>query len=121
LTFDDLEPVLIDLCDNETFILVDALDECASPSEVVAILERMRKGATKVRTLVTSRDEVDIQDLMVLYDTPRVQLEHHTDDISWDIRYYIDERLQREPKLHWFSSCTKYQVAEKLNQGSAGM
>lgn len=121
LSFEELEDALVNLSVNETFLLVDALDESKAPIEVVHVLERSRRRTTTIHTLVASRDERDIRELLMLATTSRVQLEDYRDDLSWDIRYYIDDRLQRDQKLQWLMSSVEYQIADKLNKGAAGM
>lgn len=86
LSFEELEDVLVNLSVNETFLIVDALDESMAPSEVVHVLERSRRRTTTIHTLVASRDERDIRELLMLATTSRVQLEDYRDDLSWDIR-----------------------------------
>ncbi|KAL8669025.1 MAG: hypothetical protein Q9168_006366 [Polycauliona sp. 1 TL-2023] len=85
---------------NETFILLDALDECGEMEELFEIISHIRSiGLQKSHMLLTSRRLPDIEEALrpLLSGTDGVRV--GGDPVNSDILIYINQRLQDDPKL----------------------
>jgi hypothetical protein len=85
---------------NETFIILDALDECNNSQELLQYLEKIfqwRLGTLHV--MVTSRPEEDIKDFFepLLDHDQRICIQ--TTLVNDDIRAYVQHRIQNDAKL----------------------
>lgn len=122
----DIAPVLPILADalislaqrSNILLLIDALDECRNSSEITNVLNSI-KQETGIKTFVTSRDESYIKNS--LGNCIRIRLETRGDEVSDDIRSYIQSRLDTEAKLQWLSSSFKENIRKTLLSKSGGM
>lgn len=78
-------------------ILVDALDECERQLDILKLFCRLGMQGDPLNLLLSSRDEVDIREM--LSDFPRMRLEAVSDCLDRDIYCYIDYRLDYNPEF----------------------
>ncbi|KAJ9268687.1 hypothetical protein DTO212C5_5294 [Paecilomyces variotii] len=100
-TFQELLQVLRELIQeyDEAFLILDALDECVNKQRLWEFLREIDGWDTgRLHLLITSRqdDEAEMQFKRLLFGA-KVVLQGTSVDI--DIRSYVKERLQSDPKL----------------------
>jgi hypothetical protein len=104
-------------CFTDTFIIIDALDEC---TEREALLELIGKVVSwrlpGLRILVTSRREQDLVDGLAMR-----ELDLSENDISDDIRLYVEARFEQDPKLRRWQPHVRAEIETKLLEGAKGM
>jgi hypothetical protein len=83
----------ITICFDNALIVVDALDECIkNRSYVVDLLRSLNvSGDNNIKTLFTSRREVDIEDLLLDYD--QVSIVARSSDLKLYVVSEIEERI----------------------------
>jgi Cdc6-like AAA superfamily ATPase len=109
---------------TDTYIVLDALDECEERDDLFKALEEMGSWKTaNIRLLCTSRDEKDIKDSIEL-----IPMAHHHIKLSAavtkdDIRTYIRERLRTDRTLRRWRGHPKVQeeIEISLVEKSDGM
>ena len=85
---------------EETYIILDALDECENRSKVLTDLEKIRTwNGVKCRILVTSRREKDIEDHLISSISEEQAVCIQGALIDADIWRYVRERLQTDRRL----------------------
>jgi hypothetical protein len=110
---------------NETFILLDALDECKELQELLIGIQEILKGNTqRLHILVTSRAEKDIKewfDPLTTGQKTSVSLESAL--VKDDIRIYIHERLQTDLKMERWPNMpeVREEIETKLMDKADGM
>ncbi|KAF8219797.1 hypothetical protein L208DRAFT_1216332, partial [Tricholoma matsutake] len=103
----------------ETFIIIDALDEC-SISQVAAWLKKLlTAGGGRLHVLVTSRDKPDITDQ--LSRIPQKQAVHLDGFTDADIKLYIDSSMKDSQQLALWSEEIQTNIRESLLAGAGGM
>jgi ankyrin repeat domain-containing protein 50 len=106
-----------------TFIILDALDECAAGrdrNELLDTIEKMiESSSVYLNILITSRKEKDIEDKLTRRLNTLVGLEETV--IDADIALHIQERLKNDEKLSIWDSSTKENVQDALIKGAHGM
>ncbi|KAM0194676.1 hypothetical protein ACHAPI_006972 [Fusarium lateritium] len=112
------EAIKILATSNKVWLLIDALDEARDFRSLAKTLTSLRTPESRIKTLVTSRNEVSIQ--RVLYDVQRVSLEHHITDIDTDIEQYVSARLSSDADLEWLSPNVQDLVTASLLAKSKG-
>ena len=104
----------------ETFIIVDALDECNEISQVTLWLKKLvTAGGGKLHVLITSRDRPDITNQFSR--VPQQQIIHLDDFTDPDIKLYIDLKMQEFEKLVLWNQETQTKIREHLLAGAGGM
>ena len=84
---------------GDTYIVLDALDECVEQDELLRDLEKFCSWeGVDLHVLVTSRREPDIEEALTLLCDSRNRISIH-ELVDVDIRTYIQDRLQFDPKL----------------------
>ena len=85
---------------GDTYIILDALDECAERDELLKDLEEIIswEGAN-VHLLTTSRRETDIEEALTPWSDTRNRISIQSELVNADIRTYIRDRLQIDPRL----------------------
>jgi hypothetical protein len=105
---------------RQTFIIVDALDECTEIEEFVDILTEMTSwNPIVVKVLITGRRERDIE-LALQPLSPRsicMQLAK----VNADIRTYIAYRITKEPRLKRWPDYARKEIEAFLIDGANGM
>jgi NACHT domain len=95
---------------DETFIILDALDECEERSRLLGIIEEMAGwGFKKSHVLVTSRREKDIEEVFEPLLNDKQMICCQSTLINSDIRIYVHERLQTDHSLKRWQNLPKVQ------------
>ncbi|KAF8239488.1 hypothetical protein L208DRAFT_54612 [Tricholoma matsutake] len=104
----------------ETFIIINALDECSEISQVAAWLKKLlTAGGRRLHVLVTSRDKPDITDQ--LSRIPQKQAVHLDDFTNADIKLYIDSSMKDSQQLALWSEDIQTNIRKSLLSGAGGM
>lgn len=119
---DQLERALRDILEGspETFIILDALDECVDRPELLNLIQECvdwKIGSLHV--LVTSRKERDIETALGPLCTGQISV--HDAQGNHDIELYIDERLKSDLKLKLWPVKIREEINEKLKKDAHGM
>ena len=107
---------------SESYIILDALDECAEKEKeellgLIKEITRWERG--KPHILVTSRREKDIEDELEPLCTASFDLE--TAPVDADIQLHVCEELDRHRKLQKLPTDLKEEIKEKLTTQAHGM
>ena len=87
---------------GDTFLIIDALDECTQREELLDLLKRICSWKLpKVKILTTSRSEQDIEEVLRNLTTC---IGIQSAKLDADIRLYVDKRLASDPKLRKWSN-----------------
>ena len=85
---------------KETFVILDALDECKDRQELLAGIEEMVRWKTgKLHMLVTSRKENDIEEWLKPLSNEQGKICIQSALVNDDIRTYVHERIQTDRGL----------------------
>lgn len=108
----------------ETFIILDALDECVERKELLADIKEIAKWKLgKLHMLVTSRREIDIERSLgpLINDHDEVCIQD--DLVNDDIRAYVRQRLETDEELARWRSRPEVQdeIETKLMEKANGM
>jgi archaellum biogenesis ATPase FlaH len=98
---------------GEVIIVLDALDELPEGSERQAVLghlAELKKSATNVKTIVTSRSMPDIGDAVTSYGA--VSLPIDLAQVNEDIRLYVASQFRQAPRLQSWRSEMQRRVQE---------
>ncbi|TGO69528.1 hypothetical protein BOTNAR_0010g00270 [Botryotinia narcissicola] len=120
-TTDDLCEFVVELSRNfsTTSIVVDGLDEIAEDrAEVTRLLKSLNKPSGTIKTLLASRNEVDIR--IVLEDYPCVSIAAK----SGDLRLYVHSEIEKRTKLGKLrirDHNLKDHIVKVLTEGADGM
>ncbi|KAF7950301.1 hypothetical protein EAE96_007589 [Botrytis aclada] len=120
-TTDDFCEFIVELSRNfsTTSIVVDGLDEIAEDrAEVTTLLRSLNKPSGTIKTLLASRNEVDIRN--VLEDYPCVTIAAK----SGDLRLYVHSEIEKRTKLgklHIGDHNLKDHIVKVLTEGADGM
>ncbi|KAF7890788.1 uncharacterized protein EAF01_010597 [Botrytis porri] len=120
-TTDDFCEFIVELSRNftTTSIVVDGLDEMAEDrAEVTRLLESLDRPSETIKTLLASRNEVDIR--IVLEDYPRVSIAAK----SGDLRLYVHSEIEKRTKvgkLRIKDHNLKDHIVKVLTEGADGM
>jgi len=100
---------------DETFIILDALDECEKRQELLASIETIVEWKIeKLHILVTSRREKDIEEGLKPLISDQGMICIHSARVNDDIRAYVHERLQTDGTLkRWQKMPQAQQEIEK--------
>ncbi|KAH6704178.1 hypothetical protein BKA61DRAFT_660800 [Leptodontidium sp. MPI-SDFR-AT-0119] len=105
---------------EETFIILDALDECKEREELLLLLKNLTSwGAGKLHVLATSRRERDIEETLESLTTSEICLQSAL--VDHDIRTHLSERLQNDPKLKRWPANVRGEIKNTLMEGAQGM
>jgi hypothetical protein len=105
---------------EETFIILDALDECQERGELLELLEEINgSGTKKLHILVTSRRERDISEALEALHATEIVLDN--DVTSTDIHTHVAQQLQNDPKLRKWPVNIQEEIELALMKGAQGM
>jgi hypothetical protein len=79
------------------FLIIDALDECTERQELLSALSSIAAWRLGVHILVTSRREADIGEIINQIGPSKICIQSTL--VDNDIRMYVRERLNDDPKL----------------------
>ncbi len=119
---DALLQILREFIDSfeETYIIIDALDESSECEELMKTLEEIIGWeSTRLHILATSRQLPEIEETVKAYATDSVCLQDAT--ISNDIIILIRERLNSDKKLQKWPAVVKLEIETTLSEKAHGM
>jgi hypothetical protein len=110
----------ITTCFQNAFVIVDALDECVKDrSHVVDLLRSLNaSGDSNVKTLFTSRREVDIEDHLSEYE--QVSIAARSSDLKLYVASEIEQRIKKK-QLRLRDPALKEHIMKRLIEGAEGM
>lgn len=120
-TTEDICEFIVELSKNFTSVslVVDGLDEVAEGRAGVArLLRSLNRSSGTIRTLFASRNEIDIQNVLVDY--PSISIAAQSGDLRLYVYYEIQKRTDtrelciQDPKL-------KDHIIKVLTEGADGM
>ena len=109
---------------EDTYIVIDALDECAERDELLTDLEEIASWEdANLHVLATSRREKDIEDALTPLSNARNRISIQSALVNADIRTYIHDRLQTDRKLKRWQKHPKVQleIEDTLMRKADGM
>ena len=121
-TLGDLQNTLQTILDgfSSTFIILDALDECAEREKLLGWIQTVILGKDKIlglHLIVTSRPEEEIEDMFKSY--------HYLDLVeeseNHDLRAYLDYQLENDSDLQRWHFDTQEQIRSTLIKKTDGM
>ncbi|KAM6484754.1 hypothetical protein HDV62DRAFT_379133 [Trichoderma sp. SZMC 28011] len=124
---EELDSVLIDVIDlsEETFLIIDALDECDSEfvrGEAITFLATLLgKVKSKLHILITSRLEGDIETKISQVSVPTISVALHATDVDRDIRKHLRALMREEDLFKAWSHALKKRVIEHLVENADGV
>ncbi|MCJ1270793.1 hypothetical protein MMC22_010690 [Lobaria immixta] len=119
---DQLVTTLRDILEDslETYIILDALDECVDRQELLKLIQQFVDWKIEsLHVLVTSRKERDIETALDPLCTGQISV-HDAQD-NHDIEMYIDERLKSDSKLKMWPVKIREEINERLKSDAHGM
>ncbi|KFY91992.1 hypothetical protein V498_05197 [Pseudogymnoascus sp. VKM F-4517 (FW-2822)] len=117
-----LQQILLEF--PQSYLVLDALDECADRAELLSILEQIaRWQLEEMRVLVTSRKERDIESSLeeIVNEECIICLQHQV--VDKDIQTYVRQRLSNDKGLKkWQEDVEiRQEIETALMEGSCGM
>ena len=121
-TLDDLQKTLQRILDgfSSTFIILDALDECAEREKLLNWIQTfiLQKDLNlRVHLIVTSRPEQEIEEKFNFY----YSLDLAKESENNDLKSYLDYHLQNDSNLQKWNSDTQKQIKLALMEQADGM
>jgi len=107
---------------GEVIIVLDALDELPEGNErrdVLAYLAELKRGATNVKTIVSSRCVADIEEAMASYGA--VSLPIDLARVNEDIKLYVANQFSQAPRLQSWRAEMQRRVQETFQAKADGM
>jgi hypothetical protein len=102
----------------QTYILIDALDECSERLDAVNVLQRLIDSSNSMNLLITSRKEQDI--ISVLQPHMDVVLSIQNAKVNADVAIHARQCLDNDHAL-WRCNPIKSEVVKALVDGANGM
>jgi Cdc6-like AAA superfamily ATPase len=97
-------------------IVLDALDECTTKSDLMIWLSQLTRGATRhVQIIATSRKEHDIEIEFRKWLNESATIPLRQLDVDSDIGAYVKSRLQNDPQLQRWQETPELQDKIKTN------
>jgi hypothetical protein len=105
---------------QQTFIILDALDECKEREELLGLLENLIGWEVEnLHVVATSRRERDIEETLEPLATGQVYIQSAL--VNADIHIHLCERLQNDPKLKKWPANVQREIEKTLMDGAHGM
>lgn len=120
---DEVDAAILRLLDisEETFIVVDALDEYTSPTEVLCFLDKLCKLARRrVHILVTSRREEDIELSVGDISASKQIVPFDSTKVNLDIEVHLRHCMSSHPYQKWTAEL-KERVVKYLSERADGV
>ena len=96
---------------ENTYIILDALDECGERDELLNHFEQIVSWEdANLHFLATSRREQDIEQALTPTTNPRNRISIQSELVNADIRTYVHDRLQIDRKLKRWQKDSKVQM-----------
>lgn len=99
-------------------LIIDGVDECRDPTAVAEVLASIVDESAKVRMLVSSRREADIEPFLMEFEQLSIAAE------SQDLRLYVPAQIEKRTRLRKLriqDPDVKDEIVEKLVNGAEGM
>ena len=109
---------------DDTYIILDSLDECTERSELLTNLKQIISWKdANLHILVTSRRERDIEEALTPLIEPEEPISIQSAVVNADIRVYVQDRLQNDPKLKRWTNTPNVQqeIVSTLMSKADGM
>lgn len=109
---------------GDTYVILDALDECADRDELLTDLEEVTSwGDANLHVLTTSRREKDIEEALTPLSDRQNRIAIQSALVNADICTYIHDRLQVDRKLRRWQKHPNVQreIEDKLTRKADGM
>jgi hypothetical protein len=105
---------------HQTFIILDALDECREREELLELVKKIVYWKLKnLHILATSRREKEIEEALEHLITSQICIQSTL--VDTDIYIHLRERLQSDPKLRKWPVKVQKEIEETLMDGAHGM
>lgn len=105
---------------RETYIILDALDECTDREEILALIREIHGNKTrKLHILATSRRKRDIEEALERLNTGQVRIQDA--QTRQDIQLYIRKRLDNDTMLKKWPEAVKIEAENALMDGAHGL
>lgn len=105
---------------DQTFIILDALDECKEREELLGLIKDVVEWKLKnLHVLATSRRERDIEEALEPLITEEICIQSAL--VNADIHTHICELLRNDPKLKKWPANVQEEIEKTLMDGSHGM
>jgi hypothetical protein len=106
--------------DSHTFIILDALDECAEREDLLGLMEEIQDWKLmNLHILVTSRREREIENSLRSRGSCEINIQSRV--VDDDILLHIQERLEHDPKLKDWPVEVQEEIKITLMSGAHGM
>ena len=105
---------------GNTYIIVDALDECLEREKLLGLIEDI--AGWKISTLhilATSRKEQDIEDCLSSIVSSQINIQSSL--VNADIRIHVRDRLRKDRKLQKWSAHAQAEIEAALIANAHGM
>lgn len=110
---------LISQVQDRTYIILDALDE-SEKEPVLNMVRELAESKNKLNIIATSRKEQEIDD--ALQEIPNIpSLDIQQSVVDADIRLFVSECLDQDPKFKRWPIVTRRKVASELGGRAHGM
>lgn len=108
---------------SDTSIVLDALDEASTRSDILAWLKNLRETKLSIRFLVTARSEQEIETAFHGWTQPESWISIRDSDIDKDIRVYVRHMVRHSSELERWQSRPDVQdeIEAELIEGADGM
>jgi len=105
---------------QQTYIVIDALDECYEREELMILIEEIVDWKLEtLHILATSRKEQDIADCLLSRVSNEINIQSTVVDA--DIRIHVHDKLQNDRKLRKWSADAQMEIETALVDGAHGM
>ena len=106
--------------ENPTYLLIDGLNECGDPTEILEALVSVTEACSNVRILISSINEKGIEEQLERF--PKVHIETLSPrSMKHDIHLLISSSLETSPRLKRLPANLKSDVEYALTHGAQGM
>ncbi|KAH6972969.1 hypothetical protein BKA56DRAFT_492630 [Ilyonectria sp. MPI-CAGE-AT-0026] len=102
------------------YVILDAIDESTPRTDLLQVLQNLITDLrfSKIRTLATSREYIDIEEMMEGISVPISMRNPLLDE---DIRLFVESQLGSHPKLKRWPASVRGQALEALSTKAKGM
>ena len=106
--------------ENPTYLLIDGLNECGDPTEILEALQDVTQACSNVRILISSINEKGIEEQLERF--PKVYMETLSPrSMKHDIHILISSSLETSSRLKRLPADLKGDVEYALTHGAQGM
>ncbi|EQB50101.1 hypothetical protein CGLO_10479 [Colletotrichum gloeosporioides Cg-14] len=107
-------------CFDEVYVTVDAIDESNPREDLLKVIRQLatEKRFNKIRLLLTSREYVDIEVVMIEFS---MSISMKNEFLDADIRLYTESRLKTEKHIKSWPAELRQETVEALSHGAQGM